>query len=948
MLDELSLSADDESPPKQLQDQFDHLRKENALLRAQFDEITTISSELDRLHSENSKLTAQVRTLKVEKEDLTHRLDISMQTSRELGDKLADQTRTFSEQLSADQSKLKQKVEATKVEQQQRLDAVSAQLAQLQADRDASAVAHAMLANKADQIVQAGQRFFRARIPDLDGLLTHLDQPPTADKPPDCPPPPPAKTIRKLKAKIRGLRSDLTDAQAALQKSNRDLRDLSRQNDVLQSRLSSLSDEKSDLERRDRSLIASLERKIESLKSQPRPNPPQTAVLTPNPPPRADGRLEALSAQNSELGDRLRAAERQAQSDADRAHRADADAQRLAIEVERLCGEVESLRVINEAAQSEIAALRAAVPAPRPPTADPPRKPDRTANFLKEIEALKAKGFGLQADLERARRATDDAQRRIYDLQGGIESRDAKIVRLEGEMREVRMMKERHVPSVEELLPPETYITMEVDPAVTASLERIARNPALQPASKVLGCYRVFGGYYEAQVEAESKKLQKVLGEFQSVKTSVSQFLTDVSIILMGKPVSFDEFMTRNEGKTIVAALAKLTSERDNLAHEVEEAKAPLQHFSEAFDSMDTDEVRAQMDRLFEKVARQRKKLKVRKNLLAARQKELNQKADESSRREDELVFQTEQFETKISELNEALAKVRTQNCELLGRLSTEQSDKFEREHMLSSDRDQEICSLRNEHQQIHAELQSELAELRETHARLTEDYQEVEAQLGRYRKAFQMQKSANKHQEEEIDQLQAKLSEVERSAHERYETGKSQLSKTFEDTIAKLREQSDRHLQDIQKLAAAHSDSEARCAQLLGAAQQLGKEKQKLEAALRLAGEQSQREKRLVETAARSRTLALDSEYREKIEEIKAGFENEKRRIFSLFAGSFATYFDLCSEIDERSFRQGIERVRDDVVRMSAAQQEIRLMLAAGDGQTAQDAVARYMLEKE
>jgi hypothetical protein len=46
-----------------------------------------------------------------------------------------------------------------------------------------------------------------------------------------------------------------------------------------------------------------------------------------------------------------------------------------------------------------------------------------------------------------------------------------------------------------------------------------------------------------------------------------------------------------------------------------------------------------------------------------------------------------------------------------------------------------------------------------------------------------------------------------------------------------------------------------------------------------------------------------IGARFRMQGEEIKAVFESEKRRIFAIVAGSFATYFDLCVEIDERSF---------------------------------------------
>ena len=62
---------------------YDELMKENQLLRAQFEEAVSLTTQMEELHKQNSSLLSQVNQLKAEKVDLLHRLDILVQKDKE-------------------------------------------------------------------------------------------------------------------------------------------------------------------------------------------------------------------------------------------------------------------------------------------------------------------------------------------------------------------------------------------------------------------------------------------------------------------------------------------------------------------------------------------------------------------------------------------------------------------------------------------------------------------------------------------------------------------------------------------------------------------------------------------------------------------------------------------------------------------------------------------------
>jgi DNA repair exonuclease SbcCD ATPase subunit len=271
---DLSLSGtEDETTSKQrLRELVEQYRKENATLKSQLDEFTPITTELERLHAENTKLSSQVRSLRVEKDDALQRLEIGLREVRDLNDRLSEQKRVTSQQLASGQSHFEQTLEQTKAKHQRRVDELSEELTQARTTQEQVSVEHSLLLNQVGHLLEAAQRHFQARVKDVGALTALLQTPPLPEpalKPseaPDC-----ERRVRKLKGQLRERTAALRQAEEALQAAEKEtqrLRAAARQNDAQKERIAALTQEMADAESRHAATVSSLQEVIATLKAE--------------------------------------------------------------------------------------------------------------------------------------------------------------------------------------------------------------------------------------------------------------------------------------------------------------------------------------------------------------------------------------------------------------------------------------------------------------------------------------------------------------------------------------------------------------------------------------------------------------------------------------------------------------------------------------------------------
>jgi chromosome segregation ATPase len=313
----------------------------------------------------------------------------------------------------------------------------------------------------------------------------------------------------------------------------------------------------------------------------------------------------------------------------------------------------------------------------------------------------------------------------------------------------------------------------------------------------------------------------------------------------------------------------------------------------------------------------------------------LSDAADERSAVEGELRTEVGELDRAASELRTEVRSLRADNERLSGELASQESRRV-------SERTDAAVAVVGEHAAVCARLQQDLEDAQQKVESLTRECNDADLRVSRFRKALQGQRALCRRQEAEIAELRRTAGQAEDAQEKRHRTEKAEMAASFEETIAKLREECGRQRESAEQLTSDIAAKDAAIERLNEFCKRRTRQKQRLEAAVHALEDDIQRQKRLCEAQSHSRSLALDTEYREKIASLQAEFDAEKNRMFTLFAQSFSQYFNVARTIDEQALLRGLDRWKEDFSRLCTADGEIRGLLNAADGQTTQDAVAQ------
>jgi hypothetical protein len=108
-----------------------------------------------------------------------------------------------------------------------------------------------------------------------------------------------------------------------------------------------------------------------------------------------------------------------------------------------------------------------------------------------------------------------------------------------------------------------------------------------------------------------------------------------------------------------------------------------------------------------------------------------------------------------------------------------------------------------------------------------------------------------------------------------------------------------------------------------------------KLKTDLKAAKSVQAKEKRLVELSTVAGRAAIENEFVQSLDELKTRTHADKRRLYGLGAEAFSRFFNPLTELDERGFRSVVNQAREELERLTAADQAIRRFVNAGEHQT-------------
>jgi cell shape-determining protein MreC len=149
---EAQLILDQESAS--LQAANDSLRKENSLLRAQFDQAVSLTQGLDELHQKNAKLASAVRALESDKADLSRRLELSLRANEELASHISAEKESYSQRLLQDTAEKDKEIARLTQNSDSTISALRNRLREAEESHERDDISHRMLTSKVEHLLQ--------------------------------------------------------------------------------------------------------------------------------------------------------------------------------------------------------------------------------------------------------------------------------------------------------------------------------------------------------------------------------------------------------------------------------------------------------------------------------------------------------------------------------------------------------------------------------------------------------------------------------------------------------------------------------------------------------------------------------------------------------------------------------------------------------------------------
>ncbi|KAK8889401.1 hypothetical protein M9Y10_034147 [Tritrichomonas musculus] len=995
-----SAGVSNEIKKHQLKEINSELVKENALLRTQFEEAVEITAQLQDLHVKNQELVEQVRNFQTEKDDLEHRLEISLATNKELTKRLNEEKKNRSQQNDTNINAMNNEIERVREQSKAQLDSVLEELEKVKAAHEKDVLQQKTIVGRIDRVLQSSERYFQTKFSTIDDLIDFYERP-GQPKPQaaitDAPTPllqPQVNTehlekrVKHLKLKLKNVSHEKDDLQAELAKVQREAHlakiDSKQQITDMTNKLNAITEEQTSQMNLKQNKINQLEQQVESLRTEVAklrnseggilnvPQIPQVTVQQAPPPvvvrdlslpkpnkkantPQENERIIQLQKIIDDLNDKIKIQDKKKAEVEFNLHEAENQIAAQKGQLERLRTEVSTLNSLNESNTAEIDSLRKALHTkkePIQPTQVPqPRQQNNTAKYQRTIEEQKGKILGLTQSTEKYKKQVEKLEKDLSVLNEKYDLSNAQIKKISDDFADYRSKVESKRPlSPDDLLPPDAFRCAEFEPILASNISKIAANPSLQPASKLQNCFKAIACHYTKQIGELQSAFDDTAKENQFISASFNKFIVDLSIAICDQPTTIEDFFKSNGGQQLLTKMADFRVKYDDMKHQNDKLNETIAHLDEMFGNTGdpigaVTEMKNQFVNQLEIISQKSSKLKKTRHDLRDVLQNLDACKTESSQKIEDLTNEMNKLASQLTQLEKTTKSLKQENQNL----QTELADATVRANQNEEDfkiREQQVIQrLTAEHQNKLNSITNKYNDLSKQYSDLVEDFDSQSEEVKRLDGIVEQSQKTVAAKDREITDLNKRMKMKNEEFNDQLEAEKAELSRTYESAIRQLKNQCEQHRLDVEKMAKSCVENERACAVIKNDALLMKKEKIRTEQEMKSLQQKVERERKLLETTYTAKRIAYETELTKKLNDEKVKFEAEKRRICGYSIEAFKLFFDANLSIDEKSYRNVVDMAHDELTKLTHSDAAVRRIVAARDGQTTEDAVAQVIM---
>lgn len=992
-----STGVSNEIKKQQLKEINNELVKENALLRTQFEETVEITNVLEDLHAKNQELTEKLRTYQTEKDDLEHRLEISLATNKALTKELNEEKKSRSQQNATNINAMNNEIERVREQSKAQVDSLLEELEKVKAIHDKDVLQQKTIVGRIDRVLQSGERYFQTKFSTIDDLIEFFEKPglqkaqqgaaevPTPLLQQQSNPEYLEKKLKRLKYKLKNEVHEKEDLQAEIAKLQREAHlaqlNAKQQVDDLSSKLNTVAEDNAAQLNQKQNKISALEQQVDSLRSEIARlrtneggllNIPQQPIVQhqiptttrdsslPLPAKKANSqqeceRINQLEKTIDELNDKIKILDKKKSEVELQLHDAESQIASQKGQMDRFKTEISTLKSLNESNTSEIETLRNALHTKKeqlhPNQIPQPRQQANIAKYQRTIEEQKGKIFALNQTNDKLKKQIELLEKDIQNLNEQCDAANSTVKRVNDDFAEYRSKVESKRPlAADDLIPPEAFRCTEFEPVLQSAIQKIACNPSLQPVSKLQNCFKAVGCHYSKQLSELQNAFDETIQENQFLSTSFNKFVVDLSIAIADQPITLEDFFKSNGGQQLLEQIADFRVKFDDMKHQNEKYNETMLQLDEYFGNTGDPvqcivEMKKQYAAQLEIISQKSSKLKkLHRDLRNLIQSSEASKLESSQRIED-LTNELNKFATQLQQLEKLTKSLKQENQTLQADLADATVRANQNEEDFKIREQQIIQKLSAEHQAKMNSITTKYNDLSKQYSELVEDFDNQSEEVKRLDGLLDQAKRTISAKEHEVIDLEKRIKLNNEDFELRLESEKKDLTRTYETAMNQLKNQCEQHRLDVEKMAKACVENERACAVIKNDALIMKKEKIRAEQEMKSLQQKIERERKLMETTYTAKKIQYEMELTKKINDERSKFELEKRRICGYSIEAFKLFFDANLSIDEKSYRNVVDMAHDELTKLTHSDASVRKIVGARDGQTTEDAVAQILM---
>ena len=997
------LSDTDNEGETNYKEENNRLRQENAILKAHFQEACSYSQRVKDLQEQNDALKAQLKSEKNTKDELQHRLQLTIDSSKESEEMFERQRKASNDQRNFEIQQANQRIKDLETKHQDEVSLYVDQINAMLSEKEQSEVQEKTLNFKLTKVCQSAERYFSQNIANIDVLAQILSQPkkaavetPKKEEEPKVD----QEEINKYKKHAREYKNKANNLKVELAAANRQIEDLQQEMNKRTNKLAKAIKETKEenknneqhhqeriiaLEESNKCLKEELERTkaihAEVIKSNTRLNSTQPAYIAPstqevqfekpimreivpdtpkeNKPSNMEqllqneikyykDQIEDLTARNQNLFNYLTEAKDQLS--------------KCNSELAKKTTEYNTLSAAHEHTVEEVNAYRETLKYHQKPTEEEQKqiieRQQNEEKYKKTIQVAKRKIEELKLQLSEAQKENLRKEDEIATMNRQINELNDNNKQLESALsisrQEVAIMnhqKEMEKPlTADDLLPPSAFMVPSAEGELTEQIQPIANNSSLQPISKLHNIYSIIIDYYTDLLEQKKQEINDINEENENARNLINQFFVDCSIIVTGEAFTYEQFFDESAGQRFIEKLTELHQEYESLKHSDELNEKFANTFTQCFGETEdyiqkTNEVKELLDLTIAKSEKRKEQILRLKTAI----KELNRKSEEGilnlQKENKSLNEEIEELNETIEKLTKKLIDTTDEKNKLEESLNEEKEQRIAKENELEENHTRQMGEADVIHNRENAEKLAEIQQANDVIKQNEDIIEDLNNQLDQANQQISLLQYDNQKLVAEINATKEDDEAELQKALNIAEEEKKHMQQTFDNSLAELREQCDKHRKDIIMLKQKLTEEECSNTTMKQQFEESQKVNSKLIKKIKSIKEQNEREKQLKDAECRMKISEAESSYQQKLDDERIKCSEDKQKIYSYFADQFNEFYSGEQEINDSSYRNTVQKVREVFCRISQSDIAIRHMVEATDGQPTEDAVAQLLL---